>query len=83
MEFGCPLCNGLMAFSQPCSFCGCGMEDSGMLEDYYGPYSHYGNIELYNPDDALENTGINVCVHLFVCPECGFDKRVSFPEVRL
>ena len=59
------------------------MEDSGMLEDYYGPYSPYGKIELYEPDKELKTTGMIACVHLFACPKCGYDKRISFPEVTL
>jgi len=83
LEIGCPLCNGLIDFSQPCPLCGSVMEDSGMLEDYFGPYSPYGKIELYEPDIELQTTGMITCVHLFACPECGYDKRISFPEVTL
>jgi len=83
LEIGCPLCNGLIDFSQPCAVCGSAMEDSGMLEDYYGPYSPYGNIEFYEPDKDLKATGVAACVHLFTCPKCGYDKRISFPEVTL
>jgi len=83
LEHGCPVCNGMAGITETCPQCGKIMGDEGMVEDYYGPYSPYDNMDLY------EQTGFWIladrlpCVHLFSCPACGYDTRIGFPQVIL
>lgn len=81
MEYGCPLCNGFVTVEKQCSCCGHEMSDCGMIEDYYGPYSPYENADLYEPQGFWMLANSLPCVHLFSCPNCGFDKRIGISQV--
>ncbi len=81
MAFGCPVCNGISSVTKPCPHCGNFMEDSGRLENYYGPYSPYDNMELYKPLEAWNPADTLACIHLFSCPGCGYDSRLAFRQV--
>ena len=83
MEYGCPLCNGLIQEVIFCPQCGQPMEDVGVVEDYYGPYSPYENAELYNPPEERNAADLKVCVHLFSCPTDASDTRVGFQRMIL
>ncbi len=81
MECGCPVCNGLAVTDRVCPECGETMEDGGMVEDYYGPYSPYDDMDLYEQPEFWEMADEAPCVHLFTCPKCGYDERVGFRSV--
>ncbi len=81
MEYGCPVCNGLTIITQLCSCCGRVMGDSGILENYYGPYSPYDNMDLYEPPAGRNPANVLTCIHLFSCPNCGFDTRIAIRQV--
>ncbi|OAT81260.1 hypothetical protein [Desulfotomaculum copahuensis] len=66
----CPLCNNLIAINRRCP-CGAVMKDAGPVSDYFGPYSAYFSTDFTAP----------YCTHLFACPVCGRDRRISMhPE---
>ncbi|MQL52940.1 hypothetical protein GFC01_11850 [Desulfofundulus thermobenzoicus] len=67
----CPQCNGTERHRETCS-CGAIMRDAGPVADYYGPYSPYFSLAFEQP----------VCVHLFACPACGRDRRVTVNLIR-
>ncbi|WP_040683290.1 hypothetical protein [Thermosinus carboxydivorans] len=72
METVCMLCNGMMDIDQWCPHCGSKLTDGGALENYLGPYSPYVAVDSINyglPDKQ--------CVHLLVCPVCGYDTRIA------
>lgn len=81
MQYGCPVCNGVARLNMFCPGCGQIMEDVGMIEDYYGPYSPYDNMDLYEPPRFWKLADTLPCVHLFSCSGCGRDKRVGIPQV--
>lgn len=62
----CPLCNGLFSSRVEC-LCGQDMLDQGPLQDYLDPYSPYSSTGEDTP----------VCVHLFRCPDCYRDQRIT------
>jgi len=62
----CPLCNDTKEITVLCP-CGEKMRDSGLVSDYYGPYSPYFNVDF---EDSF-------CRHLFTCPQCGKDKVIK------
>lgn len=76
----CPLCNGLFNFSLPCPQCGHAMIDQGILENYFGPYSPYLDEDILDQNDGV---GPGQCIHLFVCPQCGFDIRQVIAHLTL
>jgi len=72
----CPYCNGISR-PGPCPRCGVSLEDLGMVEDFFGPYSPYENDEIIE-GDYLENTGnILTCTHLVYCPNCHYHHRIK------
>lgn len=81
MEHVCPVCNGLAAAEIKCPQCGETMEDSGRLEDYYGPYSPYDKMDLYEPPQCWDLVEKQPCIHLYSCPDCGYDERVGVKQV--
>ncbi|HAK73210.1 MAG TPA: hypothetical protein DCP36_05785 [Sporomusaceae bacterium] len=73
MEVVCPICNALQSILISCPSCTGRMEDGGILEDYYGPYSPYMDWP------ALQQTSSEgQCVHLLYCPACHYDTRVAW-----
>lgn len=78
MELICPLCNGMYHFEETCPQCGEIMWDGGIAENYIGPYSPYMEQSYYNAGEA---ESLYECVHIFTCPRCGLDQRVSIDKV--
>lgn len=76
----CPLCNALYKVYPECPVCKGKLEDTGILENYFGPYSPYLGEELL---DRADGVGEQECVHLFNCPQCGYDKRYIVRHVPL
>lgn len=72
--FICPLCNSLYEISLECPVCKARLEDAGILENYFGPYSPYLGEELA---DLADGVGEMECVHLFSCPCCGYEERYT------
>lgn len=68
----CPLCNGIYTKKIVCPNCHTTMEDGGMLENYYEPYSPYLPTEILDQADEIPS---HQCIHLFYCPNCGYDQR--------
>ncbi|NLW24518.1 MAG: hypothetical protein GXY91_04650 [Clostridia bacterium] len=75
MEYGCPICNGLMSIDEICPYCQQNMKDMGRIEDLYTPYSPYEEQD----DIPILQESINSCIHLFSCPECIYEERVIVP----
>jgi len=80
MEYGCPLCNGFVEAEEYCLWCGHLMTDTGKMENYYGPYSPYDNMDQYEPPYCWGSADTESCVHFFSCPVCGSDKKIGVPE---
>jgi predicted RNA-binding Zn-ribbon protein involved in translation (DUF1610 family) len=76
MDFECPLCNSLISVNETCPKCGTDMQDCGRVEDYFDPYNPY-----LEKETAAMNGSLNICVHLFSCPECGHDTRIVVNQV--
>ena len=70
--YQCPLCNGLRTKNIVCPNCQTQLLDGGALESYYEPYSPYLPEIILNQADGVP---ANECIHLFYCPECGYDHR--------
>ncbi|MDN5322306.1 MAG: hypothetical protein PWQ67_760 [Clostridia bacterium] len=75
MEFGCPVCNGLMSMDELCDNCDQVMEDLGRIEDFYAPYSPYEEQD----DIPILLESRNNCIHLYTCLECDSDKHILIP----
>jgi hypothetical protein len=69
----CPLCNGLYEQEVYCPSCTAKLQDGGMLENYYEPYSPYLPGEILDQADGVLSQ--EKCIHLFYCPNCGYDHR--------
>ena len=79
----CPLCNGIYCQRVFCPSCGTELQDGGILENYYEPYSPYLPEEILDQVDGLISE--EKCIHLFYCPTCGYDhqyisKLITCPE---
>lgn len=68
----CPLCNGLVQTHFFCPSCDAELMDTGLLENYWGPYSPYLDEIIL---DQIDGVGPHECIHLFKCPSCGYDKK--------
>ncbi len=75
MEYGCPVCNGLITFAEECNKCKQTMEDLGRIEDFYTPYSPYEEQD----DLAILQESTHNCIHLFHCLECNNDQQILIP----
>lgn len=53
------------------------MEDQGPVEDFFEPYSPY----IAREEAKMKNIDSTKCVHLFSCPKCGYDKRITVKEI--
>jgi len=72
----CPVCNSLTVVKKSCPNCGRLMSDAGRIYDYYDDYSPYLAQDIYQ--DGYSGNDGNCCVHLFACPYCHYDHRLTF-----
>ncbi|HBC92009.1 MAG TPA: hypothetical protein DCZ10_03670 [Pelotomaculum sp.] len=75
----CPVCNSLIAVKKDCPNCGRQMIDAGKIQDYYDDYSPYLAQDIYQ--DGYDCVDGAHCVHLFACPNCHYDHRLTFLKV--
>lgn len=80
MSYICPVCNGLTIIEAVCQHCQHQLVDYGRIEEYYGPYSPYREI-----DDAKMTNGIldyqnHICIHLANCPICNKNYIIEVKE---
>jgi hypothetical protein len=74
----CPLCNGMAAIEGNCPLCDSQLVDGGAVENYFGPYSPYMDV------NSLRGPGADRrCVHLLYCPACGYDERRAWNLVSM
>ena len=78
MEKVCPLCNALQQITVKCRHCGARLVNAGKIEDFRGPYSPYTSAGILQ--DVKSATQ---CVHLFYCPNCGYDERIACELVNI
>lgn len=74
----CPVCNGLQSSRRYCPHCGGEMEERGALQDFIDDYSAYLSQEL--GEDLTETDD---CVHLYYCPHCDEDIRLTITKWRI
>ena len=79
MEKICPLCNGMVDVARKCPYCGNLLQDGGVVENYYGPYSPYVGEQLTNRC----HDGMHDCVHLLYCAACHYDVRGEWSLVSM
>lgn len=53
------------------------MEDWGRVQDYLDPYQPYLDISITAPEKRDEKK----CVHLYLCPRCGRDTRITVNQI--
>lgn len=80
MDFGCPVCNGLRDTHVHCPACGHLLEDRGRLEQAFGDYSPYREIDDLRRTNAYVDLQRNQCMHLFYCPTCKQQKAIGIRE---
>ncbi|WP_027351960.1 hypothetical protein [Desulfotomaculum nigrificans] len=72
MDKLCVMCNGLYNIIISCPNCGQIMQDLGLIQDYYGPYSAYEDQEIF--EDGYKGYTEECCVHLLHCHACGWEE---------
>lgn len=73
MERVCPACNALIMVSDRCPHCRSLLADGGRVENFYGPYSPYGEQDMVSAGSSD-----TYCIHLLYCPHCNYDTHVGF-----
>ena len=77
----CSLCNGLEKVDVNCPHCQVLLQDKGKVSDYLDAYGHYNDEETNKMGDGYPNTARDqICPHLFVCSDCGYDRVVFIQE---
>ena len=64
----CPICNGLITLEQSCPNCQEILEDTGYIENLFGPYAPYEEKGKLTDIDISKKKGN--CIHQIVCPHC-------------
>lgn len=82
MEPICPVCNGFLLLAKRCPSCHKRMEDSGKLENFYGPYSPYVEISQLRLINGYPDIAREQCIHLLTCSHCGKQEMVAVNEQR-
>jgi len=76
MDFECPLCNALINVKEICPKCNNEMEDWGRVVDYFDPYNPY-----LDKDTVTMGEPSHQCIHIFSCPNCGYDTRIVVNQI--
>lgn len=79
VDYTCLLCNHFLNITQPCSECGRPLENLGLLQDFYDPYSPYLDQEIYY--DNYKNYNENYCVHIMRCNACDKESVHAFKRL--
>ncbi|MTI81784.1 MAG: hypothetical protein FH758_13080 [Firmicutes bacterium] len=79
MDYTCLMCNHLVEITQPCPGCGSPMENEGLLQDFYDPYSPYLDQEIY--EDDYKNYNHDFCVHVMRCPLCNTERCLAYKRL--
>ena len=75
----CPVCNSFIDIELNCPNCGRVLVDGGKLMDFYDSYSAYLAQEIYQ--DGYNYIDSGHCTHLFYCPACHYDHRLTFQKI--
>ncbi|MDN4595495.1 hypothetical protein [Polycladomyces subterraneus] len=81
VDYGCPICNGLISLSILCPNCGEPMEDHGRLLDFFANYSPYRPIDDLKKTDGWIDEANHQCPHVVYCPHCDFSDTLTVAEV--
>jgi hypothetical protein len=74
----CPLCNGLDKIFLLCPNCEEPLVDAGIPDIFFAPYNPYMDQEYL---EASCNANHDDCTHLFSCPKCGYDQRLTIKKI--
>ncbi|MEG6617589.1 hypothetical protein V6C27_14410 [Peptococcaceae bacterium 1198_IL3148] len=55
------------------------MENLGLLQDFYDPYSAYEEQKLF--EDGYKNYNHDYCVHIMRCNACGTESLHAFKRL--
>lgn len=83
MDYGCPVCNGLRQAAVSCRSCGSMMADTGRLEDAFGDYSPYREIDDLRKTNGYLDLATGHCMHVFICQQCGNEATLGIAEAYL
>ncbi|SET69169.1 hypothetical protein SAMN05660297_03167 [Natronincola peptidivorans] len=78
MELVCPICNSLSSYIVQCPFCNSEMEAQAAIQDYFDDYSTYLDKGI---TEMMDNVSEDKCLHIFSCPQCHKDRRVSINKI--
>lgn len=80
MAYICPVCNGLSSLQAICTSCSHQLDDYGRIDQMWGPYSPYREIDDLKLTNGFIDLETHNCTHLASCPTCGKDQIVSVKE---
>ncbi len=80
MSYICPVCNGLTTLHETCSNCQHHLDDYGRLDNIWGPYSPYREIDHLKMTNGYIDVENHSCIHLASCPVCGRDHIITVKE---
>ncbi len=80
MGYICSVCNGLTTLHAACSNCNHPLDDYGRIDDLWGAYSPYQELEDLKMTNGFEDSRKHQCVHIATCPICGKVHYISIDE---
>lgn len=77
----CPICNGFSSLQVICDHCGSPMEDTGRIENMFGPYSPYRDIDHAKLTNGYPDLELHQCVHVGICYNCSNQQTFFVQEI--
>lgn len=77
----CPICNGYYPLQQKCSRCDSSVVDEGRLDQLYGPYSPYREIDHIKLTNGYMDASQHLCIHVVHCPNCTHEELSFIQEI--
>ena len=81
MAYLCPVCNGLNLLQSNCTHCNHHLDDYGRVDQIWGPYAPYREIDDLKMTNGFEDFENHKCIHLASCPSCGKDQLIAINEI--
>jgi hypothetical protein len=78
----CPICNGFSHLEQSCPSCSHLMEDTGNIEQFFGPYSPYRERDDIKMANGYLDVARHECIHLLSCQYCGREQTFTVKEIK-